>query len=71
MQIADSQMIEILKAVSMHESNIIIMDEPTSATTDKEVNVLFDKIAQSKPKAPGLSTYLIGWTNCSSERISG
>jgi inositol transport system ATP-binding protein len=54
MQIADSQMIEILKAVSMHESNIIIMDEPTSATTDKEVNVLFDKIAQLKAKGAGI-----------------
>ena len=43
-------MLEILKAVSMHESNIIIMDEPTSAITDKEVVILFDKIAQLKAK---------------------
>ncbi len=34
--VSDIQMIEILKAVSM-ESNVILMDEPTSAITQREV----------------------------------
>lgn len=36
-------MIEILKAVSM-DANVILMDEPTSAITDREVETLFSKI---------------------------
>jgi len=48
LSVSDIQMIEILKAVSTHESNIIIMDEPTSAITEKEVVLLFNKIAQLK-----------------------
>src|SRR5260370_38249094 len=47
-------MIEILKAVSTHESNIIIMDEPTSAITEKEVVLLFNKIARLKAKGAGI-----------------
>ena len=43
LSVSDIQMLEILKAVS-RKSDIIIMDEPTSAITEKEVNVLFDKI---------------------------
>jgi inositol transport system ATP-binding protein len=53
LSISDIQMLEILKAVS-HESNIIIMDEPTSAITDKEVVLLFSKIAQLKAKGAGI-----------------
>jgi len=41
--VSDIQMLEILKAISWH-SDIIIMDEPTSAITQKEVEVLFKKI---------------------------
>lgn len=41
--VSDIQMLEILKAIS-NESDIIIMDEPTSAITQKEVEVLFEKI---------------------------
>lgn len=41
--VADIQMLEILKAIS-YNSDIIIMDEPTSAITQKEVEILFDKI---------------------------
>jgi inositol transport system ATP-binding protein len=54
LSVSDVQMIEILKAVSMHESNIIIMDEPTSAITDKEVVLLFEQIAQLKAKGAGI-----------------
>ncbi|HSU50156.1 MAG TPA: sugar ABC transporter ATP-binding protein [Segetibacter sp.] len=40
LSIAERQMVEIVKAVS-YNSRIIIMDEPTSAITDKEVAKLF------------------------------
>ncbi|MDF2614436.1 MAG: D-xylose transporter ATP-binding protein [Clostridia bacterium] len=47
--ISDIQMLEILKAVS-YGSDIIIMDEPTSAITRNEVEILFGKIAELKAK---------------------
>ncbi|WCK56421.1 sugar ABC transporter ATP-binding protein [Aneurinibacillus sp. Ricciae_BoGa-3] len=40
LSIANTQMVEIAKAVS-YESELIIMDEPTSAITEKEVSHLF------------------------------
>jgi inositol transport system ATP-binding protein len=45
--VANQQMVEIAKAVS-YDSDVLIMDEPTSAITDKEVDHLFDIIAQLK-----------------------
>lgn len=45
--IAQQQMIEIAKALSF-KSDIIVMDEPTSALTDKEINKLFAVIRQLK-----------------------
>lgn len=45
LSVSDIQMIEILKAVST-DASIVIMDEPTSAITDKEVEILFAKIRQ-------------------------
>lgn len=47
--VSDIQMLEILKAVS-YNSDIIIMDEPTSAITQKEVEVLFKKINELKKR---------------------
>ena len=47
--VSDIQMLEILKAVS-YNSDIIIMDEPTSAITQKEVAVLFEKINELKKR---------------------
>lgn len=41
--VSDVQMLEIVKAVS-YDSELIIMDEPTSAITNREVAKLFDKI---------------------------
>ena len=49
LSVSDIQMIEILKAVS-YDAKIIIMDEPTSAITNKEVEILFEKIAQLKAR---------------------
>lgn len=43
LSISDIQMLEIAKAIS-YNSDIIIMDEPTSAITQKEVEILFEKI---------------------------
>jgi len=40
LSIADKQMVEIAKAIS-NNAKIIIMDEPTSALSDKEVSTLF------------------------------
>lgn len=47
--VSDIQMLEILKAISWN-SDIIIMDEPTSAITQKEVEVLFKKINELKSR---------------------
>lgn len=45
--IAQQQMVEIAKALSM-KSKLIIMDEPTSSLTKKEIRVLFDIIKNLK-----------------------
>lgn len=47
--VSDIQMLEITKAVS-RQSSIIIMDEPTSAITHKEVDALFRKIQTLKER---------------------
>jgi len=49
LSVSDIQMLEIIKAVS-NKSDIIIMDEPTSAITLKEVERLFAKIAELKAR---------------------
>jgi inositol transport system ATP-binding protein len=53
LSVSDLQMLEILKAISL-DSRILIMDEPTSALTNKEVEVLFQKIADLKAKGVGI-----------------
>ncbi len=47
--VSDIQMLEIIKAIT-NNAQIVIMDEPTSSITDREVAHLFDKIAQLKAK---------------------
>ncbi len=51
--VSDIQMLEILKAIS-YNSDIIIMDEPTSAITQKEVEVLFKKINELKARGTSI-----------------
>jgi ABC-type sugar transport system ATPase subunit len=51
--VAQQQMVEIVKAVSFN-SKILIMDEPTSALSDKEVEFLFDTIQNLKAKGVGI-----------------
>lgn len=45
--VSDRQIIDIIKAVS-YDSKIIVLDEPTSSLTDKEVEFLFRIIRQLK-----------------------
>ncbi len=47
--IAEMQLVEIVRAIS-YNPKIIIMDEPTSALTDEEVNVLFRLIRDQTEK---------------------
>ncbi len=49
LNIAKKQLVEIIKATS-YESKVIIMDEPTSALTDKEVLHLFELIRLLKQR---------------------
>ncbi|MDD3109489.1 MAG: sugar ABC transporter ATP-binding protein [Eubacteriales bacterium] len=43
LSIAQMQMVEIAKAIS-RRAKLIVMDEPTSALTEKETEILFDRI---------------------------
>ena len=53
---AHQQIVEIAKALS-YDSRIIIMDEPTSSLTEKEITMLFELI--QKLKAKGVSIIYI------------
>ena len=53
LRVADQQMIEIAKALSQN-SRIVIMDEPTSAITDHEVESLFRMIREIKARGTGV-----------------
>ncbi len=47
LSVAQMQLVEIVKAISLN-AKIVIMDEPTSAITETEVNVLFEQIRRLK-----------------------
>ena len=51
--VSKQQMVEICKTLSMN-ANIVIMDEPTSALTEKEIEDLFSVIALLKEKGKGI-----------------
>jgi ribose transport system ATP-binding protein len=51
--LSKQQMVEICKTLSMN-ANIVIMDEPTSALTEKEIEDLFNVIALLKQKGKGI-----------------
>lgn len=57
-------MIEIAKAL-LHKARVLIMDEPTSALTAKEINELFRIIRQLRDEGAASSIFLIVWKNCS------
>lgn len=53
LKVADQQLVEIAKAISLN-AEIIIMDEPTSAITEKEVENLFSIIRDLKGQGKGI-----------------
>src|ERR1700743_667284 len=53
LSVANRQMVEIAKAVS-YDSDVLIMDEPTSALTDREVEHLFRIIRALKAQGTGI-----------------
>lgn len=53
LSVANRQMVEIAKAVSFN-SDVLIMDEPTSALTEKEVKHLFEIIRVLKAQGKGI-----------------
>ncbi|WP_244484683.1 sugar ABC transporter ATP-binding protein [Rhizobium sp. Root149] len=53
LSVASRQMVEIAKAVSF-DSDVLIMDEPTSALTDKEVDHLFRIIRSLRAEGKGI-----------------
>jgi inositol transport system ATP-binding protein len=53
LSVANRQMVEIAKAVS-YDSDILIMDEPTSALTEREVEHLFKIIRTLKAQGKGI-----------------
>ena len=53
MTVAGQQMVEIAKALS-YDARVLIMDEPTSALTDTEVETLFELIENLREKGTGV-----------------
>lgn len=53
LRVADQQLVEIAKAVS-HNAKIVIMDEPTSSITDREVENLYNIIRDMKLRNTGI-----------------
>ncbi|MGV8937835.1 MAG: sugar ABC transporter ATP-binding protein [Allorhizobium sp.] len=53
LSVANRQMVEIAKAVS-YESDVLIMDEPTSALTEREVEHLFQIIRDLRDQGIGI-----------------
>ena len=53
--VAQCQLIEIIKAISIN-AKVIVMDEPTAAITDREVELLFERYPQ--PDGKGRCDYL-------------
>ncbi|MCR5301570.1 MAG: sugar ABC transporter ATP-binding protein [Lachnospiraceae bacterium] len=51
--IAQRQMVEIVKAISF-ESNILVLDEPTSSISDKEINFLFNTMRNLTKQGVGI-----------------
>jgi inositol transport system ATP-binding protein len=53
LSVANRQMVEIAKAVS-YQSDVLIMDEPTSALTEREVDHLFEIIRDLRTQGIGI-----------------
>lgn len=53
LNIAEQQMIEIVRSISFG-ARIIVMDEPTSSLSNKEVEVMFDTVRKLKAQGMGI-----------------
>ncbi|MGI6187603.1 MAG: sugar ABC transporter ATP-binding protein, partial [Brevibacillus sp.] len=53
LSVGQQQMIEIAKALSM-QADILVLDEPTAALTNREIDALFEVIAALKQKGVGM-----------------
>jgi ribose transport system ATP-binding protein len=53
LSVGQQQMIEIAKALSM-QADILVLDEPTAALTNREIDALFEVIASLKQKGVGM-----------------
>lgn len=53
LNIAEQQMVEVARAISF-DSKILVMDEPTSSLTEKEVKFLFETIENLKSQGVGI-----------------
>jgi ABC-type sugar transport system ATPase subunit len=51
--VADMQAVEIAKALA-HEAKVVIMDEPTSALSEREVIALFEQVRELKARGVAL-----------------
>lgn len=54
LSVAEQQMVEILKAVSRPNIRLLLLDEPTSALSEDEVNRLFELISEIKKTGIGI-----------------
>lgn len=54
LSVAEKQFVEIIKAITVKNANIVIMDEPTSSLTKSEISLLFDIIKQLKRDNVGI-----------------
>jgi len=64
LSVAQTQMVEIAKAIS-YNSQLIIMDEPTSAITEREVDHLHRMMRSLRESGVRSSTSPTRWTRCS------
>lgn len=56
LSVAEKQMVEVAKAM-VHESKLLIMDEPTTVLTPKEIDILFNLMRKLKER--GITTIYI------------
>lgn len=54
LSIAQQQIVEIVRALAVEETKLIVMDEPTAAISEKDVDKLFDMIQRLKEKGIGI-----------------
>lgn len=54
LSIAQQQIVEIVRALTAEETKLIVMDEPTAAISEKDVEKLFETIRRLKKKGIGI-----------------